>query len=336
MDAPWVRSPPDSNVEFIGADYSTLASDLDWTLDEDGMYLAPGVMRFRRGWNVFRDIMEAAFSVGYKADCFNCVGPRAITLGVKADRRRLELAGFTILPSHVLYPRNWVTSHELVQPLPPADARAALASIIDGSFSIHLFGKMTNHLRIHRSSIVGEAFDAFSLRIPRRAGYLSSADRELGQPTGLGAGLDLVHPTTYVFRSRLALLTQEAKKLSLRGSVDGRFDGLDLIFVRAARTPTAKHAEVTVEALRGGRLTLASSSGRVKGRSATTVVDGELGGGARVSVTIEDATVKDVNAVLAALAFAPGPGARPDEVRIRVVFGDEVVEGSFGVDTSQN
>ena len=35
MDAPWVRSPPDSNVEFIGADYSTLASDLDWTLDED-------------------------------------------------------------------------------------------------------------------------------------------------------------------------------------------------------------------------------------------------------------------------------------------------------------
>jgi hypothetical protein len=35
---------------------STLTSDLEWTLDEDGMYLAPGVMRFRRGWTVFREL----------------------------------------------------------------------------------------------------------------------------------------------------------------------------------------------------------------------------------------------------------------------------------------
>ncbi|KAL8281164.1 hypothetical protein RQP46_006522 [Phenoliferia psychrophenolica] len=330
MDAPWVRSPPDSNVEFIGADYSTLASDIDWTLDEDGMYLAPGVMRFRRGWNVFRDIMESAFSVAYKADCFNCVGPRAITLGVRADRRRLELAGFTILPSHVLYPKNWITSHELVQALPPGEARVALAKIVEGSYSIHLFGKMTNHLRIQRDSIVGEAFDAFSLGIPRRVGYLSSADRELGQPEGLGAGLELRHPETYSYRSRLALQTQEVKELALLGSVNGRFEGLDLIFVRAARTPRVARAEVIVEATQGGRITLASSSGRLKGRVSSEVVDGELGGAAEVAVRIDDASLKDVNAVLASLAFAPGQN-ETDEVRIKIVFGDEIAEGRIRV-----
>ncbi|KAK4692149.1 hypothetical protein P7C70_g9192, partial [Phenoliferia sp. Uapishka_3] len=329
MDAPWVRSPPDSNVEFIGADYSTLASDIDWTLDEDGMYLAPGVMRFRRGWNVFRDIMESAFSVSYKADCFNCVGPRAITLGVKADRRRLELAGFTILPSHVLYPKNWITSHELVHALPPGEGRAALAKIVEGSYSIHLFGKMTNHLRIQRGSIVGEAFDAFSLGIPRRVGYLSTADRELGRPEGLGAGLELRHPTRYVYRSRLDLQTQEVKHLATLGSVDGRFEGLDLIFVRAARTPKVDRAEVVVEALKGGRITFSTSSARVKGRSAVDITDGELGSSSKVTLRIDDATLKDVNAALASFAFSPGAKGVQDEVRVRVVFGEEVVEGSF-------
>ena len=336
MDAPWVRSPPDSTVEFIGADYSTLASDLDWTLDEDGMYLAPGVMRFRRGWNVFRDVMESAFSVKYKTDCFNCVGPRAITLGVKADRRRLELAGFTILPSHVLYPRNWITSHELVQALPAGEARAALAQIIEGSYSIHLFGKMTNHLRIQRGSIIAEAFNAFSLGIPRRAGYLSSADRELGQPEGLGAGLELRHPKTYAYRSRLALQTQEAKDLAFLGSVNGRFEGLDLVFVRAAKTPRVPRASIVVGTTNGGRITLTSTSGRVKGRSSGDVVDGELGGAAEVAVRIDDASVKDVNAVLSSLAFAPGVKSSPDEVRIRIVFGEEVVEARIRVDAGQN
>lgn len=331
MDAPWVRSPPNSNLEFIGADFSTLASDIDWTLDEDGMYLAPGVMRFRRGWNVFRNILESAFSVSYKSDCFNCVGPRAITLGVKADRRRLELAGFTILPSHVLYPKNWITSHELVHALPAGEAAGALKAIVDGSFSIHLFGKMTNHLRIQPGSIVAEAFGTFSLKIPRRVGYLSTADRELGAPKGLGEGLQLRLPERYEYRSRLALRTEEVPFLETLGSIDGRFEGLDVVLARAPRNPRVDRAEVSVEALEGGRITLASSSGRVKGRSAREVVDGELGGGSKVIVTIEDATLKDLNAVLASWAFAPKEGAKRDAVRIRVVFGDEVVEGTIRI-----
>ncbi|KAI5481724.1 galactosyltransferase, glycosyltransferase family 31 and 32 protein, partial [Pseudohyphozyma bogoriensis] len=330
MDAPWVRSPPNSNLEFIGADYATLASDLDWTLDEDGMYLAPGVMRFRKGWTLFRDIMEKSFSVTYPMDCFNCVGPRAITLGVKADRRRLELSGFTILPNHVLYPKNWITSHELVKTLPEGEARAHLADIIKGSWSIHLFGKMTNHLKIQPGSIVGEAFDSFRLRIPRRPGYLSSADRELGNPTDLGTGLELRLPTTYVFRSRLELQTAEVSGLALAGSIDGRFDGLDLIFIRGAKEPRVRLAEIKITTQWGGRLAFSSSSARLAGRSVSS--DGAMGGLSEVFVRIEDATVKDVNAVLSTLVFVPGERVS-DEVSVRVAFGDEVAEGLFEVVT---
>ena len=300
MDAPWVRSPPDSNLEFIGADYATLASDLDWTLDEDGMYLAPGVMRFRKGWNLFRDIMEQAFAVTtYRVDCFNCVGPRAITLGVKSNRRLLELAGFTILPSHVLYPKNWITSHELVKALPSGGGKMELAKIVEGSWSIHLFGKMTNHLRIQKGSIVDEAFETFSLKIPRRIGFLSSADQELGNGDDLGRGLELRLPSTYTFRSRLALATLEVPELDSLGSVDGRFDGLDLIFVRGAKEPKVSRATIVVETTEGGRIAWSAKSGRPGGRSGTG--QGELGGGSEVKVVIDEATVKDVNAVLGSI-----------------------------------
>lgn len=321
MDAPWVRSPPNSNLEFIGADYSTVASDLEWTLDEEGMYLAPGVMRFRKGWTLFRDIMEQAFSATYRSDCFNCVGPRAITLGVRASRRRLELAGFTILPSHVLYPKNWITSHELVKTLPASQAREELTKIVKTSWSIHLFGKMTNHLRIQKDSIVGEAFDAFSLSIPRRVGYLSTSDRELGTPL-LGQGLELVAPNEYVYKSRVDMLQREVDNLDLLGSIDGRFDGLDLIFVRGVSQPSVPRAELSVSTHNGGRGTWTSSSARRAGRSSTG--EGEVGGATELSLSIQNATLKDVNAVLGSLRLLPGPGTWHDEtIEIQVVFGDE-------------
>ncbi|KAM0752414.1 hypothetical protein T439DRAFT_207542 [Meredithblackwellia eburnea MCA 4105] len=334
MDAPWVRSPPNSNVEFIGADFSTLASDIDWTLDEDGMYLAPGVMRFKRGWSLFRNILENAFSVSYKPACFNCVGPRAITLGVKADRRRLELAGFTILPSHVLYPKNWITSHELVHALPAGEAAASLAKIVEGSYSIHLFGKMTNHLRIHDGSIINEAFETFSLKIPRRIGAVSSTDRELGNPQGLGAGLDLRAPSKYIYRSRLALEREEVKDLDTLGSLDGRFEGLNVIFIRATKSPRAPSASVVIETKNGGRITVSSSSGRAKGRVSLDVIDGELGGSERVRFDYDGSTsVKDINTILSSLSFSPRPGVLKDWLRVFIRFGDEELDRTIEIDT---
>ncbi|GAA5907533.1 hypothetical protein JCM5296_004108 [Sporobolomyces johnsonii] len=331
MDAPWIRSPPNSNLEFIGADYSTIASDLDWTLDEDGMYLAPGVMRFRRGWAVFRDVMESAFSASYSPDCFNCVGPRAITTGVKSRRRQLELHGFTIVPSHVLYPRNWVSAHELVRALPPGEAHAELARITAESWSIHLFGKMTGHLRIQPGSIVAEAFEAFSLKIPRAVGPLSAAEHELGQPV-LGAGLELRHPEGYTYRSRTALEQREVKNLDLVGSVDGRFDGLDLVFVRGVRSSRPARAEIRLSTSQGGRLSVSSSSARLTTRSERG--EGELGGGTEVRYVLGEARLRDVNAVLSTMSYLPPLDGmvRRDEIRVQVRLGEEAVEGTIRVE----
>lgn len=344
MDAPWVRSPPDSRLEFIGADFSTVASDLDWTLDEDGMYLAPGVMRFRKGWTLFREIMESAFSSTYRPDCFNCVGPRAITLGVRARRRQLELAGFTILPNHVLYPKNWITSHELVKTVPGGrrEALEGLSRIVDGSWSIHLFGKMTNHLRIQPGSIIGEAFKQFSLDVPRRVGLLSSSDRELGKPD-LGRGIELRLPKTYRYRSRVGLVQSETERPELKGSVDGAFDGLDVVFVRGVRRPRVDKAILTVETDGPMSVSLSSSSSArlvATGQTGVTMGSGGGGGGITSSLTgaskwrveLDNCTLKDINAVLNSLRLvAPSEAWTRDVLRIAVVYGDEKAQGQVDI-----
>ncbi|GJN91950.1 hypothetical protein Rhopal_004978-T1 [Rhodotorula paludigena] len=330
MDAPWIRSPPNSKLEFIGADYSTLASDLDWTLDEDGMYLAPGVMRFRRGWALFRDIMESAFSPLYSVDCFGCVGPRAITSAVRQRRYQLEMHGLTILPSHVLYPRNWVASHELVRALPPGEAKAELARLSRESWSIHLFGKMTNHLRIQPGSIAAEAFDTFSLRVPRAAGPLSSADTESAPPPS--TRLDLLFPSSYTYRARTTLQQLETPHVALAGSADGSFDGLDLIALRgvpASGAPAAR-AELRLSTRRGGRVSLGAAG--LPGRTA----DGqaELAAATEVSLVFDEAKLQNINTVLRSVTYVPrarradeGERGELDELRIEVRWDGEVVRG---------
>lgn len=328
MDAPWVRSPPDSNLEFIGGDYATLASDLDWTLDEDGLYVAPGVMRFKKGWILFRDIVEQMFSVAYKGDCFNCVGPRAITGGIKAKRRQLEQNGLTILPNDILYPKNWITAAELVQPLESGQAKVELARMVATSWSIHLFGKMTNHLRIQPESIMAEVFETFSLRIPRPAGYLTSgAGKELGQPQGLGDGIELRLPSSYVYRSRQRLREEEVANLQYLGSLDGRFEGLDLIYIRGTKEAKVTRAEMVVMA-KLGKVAYGSSSARVHGIAGDR--DGEGGSGKVLRVELEDATLKDVNVLLGSLVYLPASGTS-DEVNIRIEFGLEVAEGVISI-----
>ncbi|GAA5914087.1 hypothetical protein JCM6882_001844 [Rhodosporidiobolus microsporus] len=369
MDAPWIRSPPDSKVEFIGADYSTLSSDLDWTLDEDGMYLAPGVMRFRRGWTVFRDIMESAFSAKYSPDCFNCVGPRAITSAVRSRRHQLEQHGFTIVPPHVLYPRNWVSSHELVRALPPGEGRAELSRIARESWSIHLFGKMTNHLRIQPGSVVAEAFDTFSLRVPRRTGLLSSIDTDVApspsisiSPSSAAApssgGLELRFPPSYTFRARTTEQQLETPHLDLIGSLDGRFDGLDLISLRGV--PSSSSLSSTSSSFRlpasirlsispsnsgngVGRVALLPSSARLAAR--TSAGEGEPAAAREASFSLMDATLRDVNAVLAGVVYLPPLSPRTaegdeaekgekvvDELVIEVKWGEEKVEGRIRIE----
>jgi hypothetical protein len=63
MDAPWVRSPPQSDVEFIGADYSTLTSDLEVPTRTD---------RPRDG--AWTHAAEAVWRVGDGERMLGCIG----------------------------------------------------------------------------------------------------------------------------------------------------------------------------------------------------------------------------------------------------------------------
>lgn len=340
MDAPWIRSPPDADLEYIGADYSTLASDLDWTLDEDGLYLAPGVMRFRRGWTVFRDAAEQAFSVAYTIDCFGCVGPRAITKAIGARRFQLEQHGLSIVPSHVLYPRNWITAHELVRALPAGEAKKELGRLAKGSWSVHLFGKMTNHLRIQPGSIAAEAFTLFSLGVPRRTGRLSSADEELARaPSSWSDGPTLRLPETYRYRARTRLEQLEIPRVDLMGSLNGRFDGTDLISLRGCpRTSSAPNATLRLATASGGSITLTEGTG-----SSGIIINSSTGDAApagaesfEVRVAEGQANLRNLNALLRGILYTPPSNSdiSEDVIQLAISWGEETIEGSIAVDLS--
>lgn len=334
MDAPWIRSAPQSDVEFIGADYSTLTSDLDWTLDEDGMYLAPGVMRFRRGWTMFRDAAEHAFSVAYTPDCFGCVGPRAITRAIGARRYQLEQAGLVIVPSHVLYPYNWIGAHELVRARPVGEAVAELAKLAQSSWSIHLFGKMTNHLRIQPGSIAAEVFAAFNLGVPRKTGLLSSGDTELARPSpDWKSGPQLRVPRNYTYRTRTDLETIETAHVDLLGSLNGRFDGLDLIYVRGVPQASENSAAtIRLATSRGGRVVLSAGSGSSGVWARTDRGEADPAGGESVEVELgaQQANLRAINSILRGVTYVPPAAphsAEFDLLRTEVLWAGAQLQG---------
>lgn len=343
MDAPWIRSPPSSNIEFIGADHSTLASDLDWTLDEDGMYLAPGVMRFRRGWTVFRDAAERAFSVAYTADCFGCVGPRAVTKAIGARRYHLEQCGLTIVPPRVLYPYNWIGAHELVRTRPAGEAAAELAKLVQSSWSIHLFGKMTNHLRVQPGSVAAEAFAAFNLGVPRNTGLLSSGDVELAHPSDAWTtGAELRYPRNYTYRTRTEMEAMEAGPVDLLGSLDGRFDGLDLISVRGVpKTAAAGGASATIRLAtsRGGHIVLSAGSGSSGTSIRTDQGEADPAGGETIELRTrsQQTNLRLVNSILRGIAYVPPAAAdatKSDVLRIEVDWAGTRLAGEVHVSLS--
>lgn len=330
MDAPWIRRPPNPNLEFIGADYSTVESDLAWTLDADGMYLAPGVMRFKAGWTMFKGISEQAFDLAsYNLECFNCVGPRAITSYVKQHRRELELAGFSIIPNFVLYPKGWQKAHELVTPV--SEPQKQLAEIAKKSWSIHLFGKMTNHLPIQSQSVISSSFDLYTLRIPRPLGRLSTSTSEMEAGTNLGKGLELRTPTIYRNRSRVSLMTEEEPNLELLGSLDGSFEGTDVIFIRGSQNGYVEEAEIYIHTSGGGKIVLSSPVARIRGGDG--LAEGSTGGGYELGLKMKDTNMRDINAILASLVYTPANvHQRQDTMVVRVVYGREQVKGEIKIE----
>lgn len=306
-----------------------------------GLYLAPGVMRFRAGWNLFQDISERFFdSKTYLIGCFNCVGPRAITIYVRERRRELESAGFTILPRQVFYTYGWEDSHRLIERLPggPQHAMEELRRIEKESWSVHLFGKMTNHLLVHPDSITGIIFDRYSLKLPRAAGRLSSnIEHGMGNPMDLGKGLELVGPLggEYIYRDRLEVILGEREDMRIAGSIDGRFDGLNSIFIRGTKNGRVKKAVVeftlsSSNSTTGGSISFSAASTIASSRLLTA---GGFAGGREIRFELVDASLKDVNALLNSMRYLVGKQEKGEKetMRIRVQYGTEKAELTFEI-----
>ncbi|GAA5974393.1 hypothetical protein JCM11641_005256 [Rhodosporidiobolus odoratus] len=343
FNIPSIRSPPDSRLEYVSSRLSALASDISWTLDEAGSHLAPDAMRFRRGWIIFRDVLESAFSAKYSPACLKCVGARAITSAFRARRLHLEQAGFVVLPPLSSQQSGTFDSHHLIRALPAGEARVELSSIIRDLWSIFLLGRMTDHLRIQPGSVIAETFDAFSLSIPRPIGRLSLSHDEPDPAVPANNGLRLRLPPSYTFRSRAAGQHDENPDAQLLGSLDGRFEGLDLIYLQGA-LPTASfpssraRAEIRLStSFGGGRIALLSAAAKVAGRAMNR--DGEMGAASEIRLVVEDASLRDINAFLVGIVYVPpssgGRAAREamvDGLSIEVVWGGERVEGKVRVE----
>lgn len=305
MDALWIRIPPDSNMEFIGSDYSSVSSDLEWTLDDKGLYLPQGLMRFKRGWKLFREMAEGAFSAYiYDPECFNCGGPKAITSYVRDRRGILEEAGLTILPRQVLYPFSYLDIHQLLQPNPLSEQELKLR-IEPLSWNIHLFGKMTNHLPVQLNSVIDYVFRKFDLDLPHRD---TRTHRIISSTQSMDVPMDLVGPRDYIYRTISEKMLQNDRQtrnvLRLR-STPGKFQGLDVIYVRGG-PDIVTYAKIELETAIGKTSILNGTHEKL------------------LTHTMENTPMQQINHVLNSIEFQPTPlmfanGGR-DRLKVTVTF----------------
>lgn len=308
MDALWIRIPPNQNQEFIGSDYSSVHSDREWTLDDKGLYLPQGLMRFKRGWKLFREMAEGAFSAfNYDPECFNCGGPKAITSYVRERRAVLEDAALTILPRNVLYPYSYLEIHKLLEPnsLAEQDMKNKIEPF---SWNIHLFGKMTNNLPVQVGSVIDYVFKKFDLDLPHRdtkSHNIISSTRSWNVP------MRLMGPRDYIYRAVSDRMLEDDKKkdnvLSLQ-PVPGKFQGLDVIYVRGGPDRIPK-VLLEVEA----------SIGRARINNGTYAK--------QFTHEMQDVTMQQVNSVLNTLEFSPtklmlANGGR-DRLKVAVTFEEQ-------------
>ena len=155
LDAITLQELPLS-MEFIGRDCVEFNHDgtcslcsnhaVNWCID-DMYYLAPGVMNMFSGHQFLHDIIEGAFTRNYDRECWNCVGPKAITKAWLLTKPPF----LTILDSFLLYPYNYKTSKHVFLRSKSALLEANLLQ--RKSYSLHLFGKVSSENAIEDGSI---------------------------------------------------------------------------------------------------------------------------------------------------------------------------------------
>ena len=186
MDAILLRQLPD--LEFAGLDDPN--GECSWCFPGN-MYVAPGVMRLLPNRKFCYDILETSFGPSYDPECFNCVGPKAFTTQL-ANIPEQDRLFMNLLPKHILYPLSYHQVHALFDgSLPQPDLYLKL--LTRSSWSVHLFGHVTNKLPISDHSVVRALFSLLDMRLK-----IHSPSAHAGQN---GRPLQLYAPEMIVFSS---------------------------------------------------------------------------------------------------------------------------------------
>ncbi|KAF9187396.1 hypothetical protein BGZ50_001974 [Haplosporangium sp. Z 11] len=306
MDALWVRAPGDGMTEFIGADLSDNDQDRSWTLDETNTYLANGVMRFRRGRTMFRQIAEDYFTLSkYDPECFNCGGPRAFTTYVKKHRIELESNGLTILPREALYPYNWKEIEVAIRD--SKDAEAEIQKVEERGIGLHLYGKVTSKKNIGENSVVAAALKIWGLGIYSAS---SSSAPMLQGPKVL----------YYTVPSLQASSSWPVSKGTLIEKTPGAFRGIDAVFVRGVKSSSAAPSSLVTK----------KASLLIITREGSVAMDESMASSRRIEMDLgEEVTMAQLNLALSRIQYLPPTKTSimtqwtgSDQITIRVIFGD--------------
>ena len=160
----------------------------------------------------------------------------------------------------------------------------------------------------------------------------------MGEPMGLGAGLELIGPLggRYIYRDRLEVILSEKEDMRLAGSIDGRFDGLDSIFIRGTKKGRAKKATVEISLsaasnTTGGSISFAAASTVASSRLSSA---GGFAGGREIKIDLVETSLRDINALLNSIRYLVSTFSVKGEketMRIAVRYGQEKAEVAFEV-----
>ena len=230
MDMDALVLQPFPRNEFIGLDQTEMINDCPICIpNTGGLYLAPGVMRFRPRRTVLRRILEQTFTrKAYDPSCFNCVGPKSYTLHITQSQQSndSELADLQLLEPHRLYPFMWTQTSFIFHRV-QSDTSLELADLMKRSYSLHLFGHVSDELSIARGSIIDFFFDRFDLGDLRSNAFARQSN----------TNVQFIHPSLYIYHHRK----------------QGRFIGRDVIYFRLNHTLAHSHSRwnITIQTYNG-------------------------------------------------------------------------------------
>ena len=223
MDALILQPLP--RIEFIGLDRIEIGAECTWCVkNRTGLYTAPGFMRFQPRRKILKDILENTFDrEKYDPDCFGCVGPRPYTHFVNQylDKNEDVTMILQLLEPHRLYPFMWSDAFNAFHDVHP-NTSLQLSDLMKRSYSLHLFGHMTDKYSITEGSLMDLLFQRFDL-----------------------GGLRPTMPTQRLSLSSCQLICSSIYIYNPRKQ--GRFIGRDVIYLRLNHASSQENIRWTVK-----------------------------------------------------------------------------------------